>query len=188
MTRFMPRHTITLALPDMLDPGGGRSRANMRHNTAAKAALKKVLIWHHTANIPKHFRPAAKTKYGYYKRQISTNVIKRKKGKARIDLVDSGKAKRRFMTRAPIRVGGKTYGDSQFIKATMLLRWPPGYYDNPNVKPGHVTKAKMRDEMERWTSEEESRAAELFIKEFKRELAKAFKSSPRLLKKYSQHI
>lgn len=178
-----------VSYPEALDPQGGRSNVNKKHNAAVKAALKRCLIAHHKYNVPKHFRFGAHAKYKYGNRSEVTKFIKSKQGKKYLDLVLTGRAKQKFT--GPwnsLRVGGTTYGGVGAINATMNITWPPGYYDRALQRPGTITKAKMRDEIETWTEQEQRQMASLFRDYYVEEMRKRFAVGGRVTKRFSSQL
>ena len=188
MKRYLPTSLAIVEMPALFEPGAGRTRMNARHNNAVKEALRRCLQYHHKYNIPKHFRFGAHAKYKYHQRSERTLLIKSRRGKRYLDLVLTGTAKAKMTsTITQLRVGGTTYGTGS-VTATMTLTWPPGYYDNPRAKPGAVTKAKMRDEIERWTPQEQHDIAQQFGKFYVEEMQKQITASGRLTKRFASRL
>ena len=160
-----------------------------KHNASVKNALRRCLIYHHEKTIKKHFRFGAHSKYNYGKRSEVTMRVKSKLGKRYLDLVMSGKSKRKFMSSSnrQIRVGGTTYGSGR-VSARMTLKWPPGYYDRRDAKPQHITKAKMTREIETWTQAEERFIADLFGRYYAEEMRKRIREGGRVFKKYQGQL
>ena len=189
MSRYFPTLVCMVSYPDMFEPGQGRTQMNRRHNTAVKDALKKCLLHHQRYNVPKHFQFGGHARYKYRERSERTKLIKSRLGKRYLDLVLRGHAKEKFTkSYTRLSVSGTTYNGIGVIDATMTITWPPGYYDNPRAKPGAIRKADMRDEIERWTPEEQQEMAELCLRFYIEGMRASMAIAPRLTKRFNSQL
>lgn len=150
------------------------------HRKVMKDVLKTVLWEWHQKVLPEHFKPDAKTKYRHKKRQESTRRMKRAQKKHDIDLINTGKTRRRMQSRLPkVTFAGK--GDL-VLEGKMKYKFPfPVSRDTSD--PRHVSIAQMAKEIGTWSDADirwaTKRIAELYAMEIEHQLAK----QPTLMKK-----
>lgn len=152
-----PLLAIVVSLPEMLDPAHRHARVNREHDAAIKEAGRKTLIHHQTKRLPRHFELPARTTYSHYAR--SPRVAAKKRVRGQPDLVRKGTTRIQMTKRRPqeIRAGGRA--SSGRVRFTMVLRFPSHFREKANATRG-VTRAKMAEEIARWTKPEESEAAQ----------------------------
>jgi len=161
---MIPQISYTIEMPAMLSPSGSpRSRMNRIHAAAVKEALKSTLKTHHRTRIKEHFKQSAKTRYGHYTRDFKTLALKRRHWGNLPDLVKSGEMRRKIKTQRPrLRASGTVFRG--FVSVLMQLKFPESFRSSPGARG--VTRAKMAEEISRWTSDEERAAAQEFIRRY----------------------
>jgi hypothetical protein len=155
----LPQLSITIDLPEMLDPKHKDARINRVHDAAVKDAGRRTLVLHQTKRLPGHFDVPARAKYRHYAR--SPRVAAQKRVRGQPDLVRSGSTRVQMTQRRPhaLRAGGRA--ESGKVKFTMVLRFPSHFRERASAERG-VTRAKMADEIARWIQPEETEAAQTF--------------------------
>ncbi len=171
-----PDLTFVIELPEMLDPLHAHARVNRFHDQAVKEAGRKTLIRHQTQRLPGHFQVPARSKYRHYPR--SPRVQQRKQRLNQPDLVRKGTTRAKMTRSRPhaLRAGG-TAGSGR-VTFTMVLRFPEHFRERAGAQTG-VTRAKMAEELARWTQNEESAAAAEFRDFYVQELKKRMSSRVR---------
>lgn len=143
-------------------------------NAAGKTALGEVLRTHHRRRIRQHFEATNREKYRHKPRTESTKRRKMARYRSRTDLVKSARTRDRMTTQYQIRIGGTVAGTSARspgLTGTLILKFPfPASFDNSTNR---VTLADMRDEIGRWTPEEEKEAAAQFAEIYAKEISRA---------------
>lgn len=92
------------------------------HNALCKRVFRTVLEYHHERRIPQHFARPAHGKYGYAERSAKWRVRKQKKYGSSLDLVASGRTKRKMLAERRLTIGGQASASG--LKATLRLSFP----------------------------------------------------------------
>lgn len=155
--------SVTLEMPEMINPDTPGARVNRTWAGSMKDGLRAVLRTHWKKRMPGHFRATARSKYQHFPRTKAYKRRKMRKFGSRTDLVMTGDSKRKMLSTEPtVRVGGKAQDGT--LRATMTLKWPTSK-DKSNPPQG-VGRVKMNDELSRWVPSEEAEASRQFRSEF----------------------
>jgi hypothetical protein len=158
-----------------------------RHfNRMAKESMRETLAYHHEFNLPLHFQPSARSRYGYKPRKQSWVMHKQKKwGQGGMDLVATGNSKSRILSKpAQIIIGGAAEGGKHPISGKLTVKFAfsgrvgwqqadkayfrrTGRYENAAKRPrtapqANVTLADMKREVRAITPEERRTLAAKF--------------------------
>jgi len=161
----MPEIECTVSMPKILDPRGtGRSRVNNIQRESISHGMKEALIKHHTKRVPGHFNHWRQKKYNYMTRSEETRQRKEQLTGA-ADLVRSKRTKQRVTSRIDIKRPKKNkFG----ILVTGKSRMKSDMRERAGARG--VTREVMKDEITRWTKEEEASAAGDFAEAYKKKL------------------
>lgn len=159
MALAFPETSIVLDLPEVLDPENRHARVNRIHDRSVKDAGRRALVQHQVRRLPAHFEVPARVKYRHYARLPRVEKHKRLRGQP--DLVRTGRTRIAMTKRNPVALRASGNAGAGTVRFTMVLRFPESFRDKANASRG-VTRAKMAEEISRWTTEDAAGAAKDF--------------------------
>lgn len=179
----LPEIQFTIIIPDWLL---GTKRMEILHNKISKAAMTEVLLRHHKQRMPGHFKQSARQKYRHRPRNEIYKFRKRQKFRSILDIVKTGRTKRRFtMIKPLIQIGGSGT-DSKGIRGRAFYRFPfPAAKDN---KPQSVTTDQLAKELSTILREEREQIAEQYGQAFMTLLFDELETRPRIRKKIAPKL
>lgn len=139
--------------------------ARRHHNKYAKEALgEAVEKWHqHKQGFPEHFTRAAREKFNHFPRTARYKRYKQRRYHSTIDLVKTGRTKRRMLSQWKLRLGGSATGGN--LNVTLVLSFPFKGGTGSFRKEGttqSVTIEKMITELQRFDEDDPELLAKFF--------------------------